>query len=1211
VYQSRIFGTTASLAVSFGLLLSSSSAPAQIKAGSASFSTSEALRQFSLSQSGTFIENKGQWDSRVKFLARSDGVDSWVTKDGVVYDFHKSVSGPVHVGHLPAMSSEKRVGDVVRVSFAGAAPATVKPGRELPGKLNYMIGNDRSKWGIGARRFAEAQTGQIYPGVSARYYFDGGMPRYDLVVAPGADPTRILMTFEGAKSVATSRSGTLKIETGIGTVEERGLYAYQGDGFLKRPVACSMVAEGTGVSFRLAKYDRAKALVIDPLIFSSFLGGGLADICTGVAADPSGNVVVGGVTYSSGFPLSTGAYQTTNKEEHGGTTGFVAKLSSNGSSLVVGTYLGGSQVDSLNSMAVDSLGNVIVAGHTYSTDFPVSSGCFQSTNKADVPDYPTAFVAELSSDGTSLNFGTYLGGSTFDYGYAVGVNSSGVYVAGFSGSTDFPVTVGAFQRTNNASSGATGFVARLALDGKSLTWASYLGGTTQDEIHSLVLDSSSNVTVCGNTDSNDFPTSATAYQKTNKAFPDPTGIVSQFSSDGSQLNYSTYLGGSAYDLCLAVALDPSDDPVVVGQTNSVDFPCSAGAFQIFNGTGGEPTGFIAKLSADASALLTGTYLGGNVADYVQSVVIDSSGNIIVGGDTNSHDFPVTAGAYQTSNAGAIQTAFVSELNSTGTSLLYSTYLGIDSDCNAVTLDGSGNTVAVGGVTSSSFPVTSNAYQHSWAFHSSAGFVTDLGLVAAAAVSSFTVNPTAAIGGNPVTATLDLSTAAGSGGTTVTISAGGNVGVTGPASATVLQGNTEVQFSVTTTAVSADTVATLTATFGSSSKTASLTIDAASITGVSVNPTSVVGGTSSTGTVTLNSNAGPTGDSVAITVPSPASAGASAVVPSGGRTKTFTISTSAVSVSTPVTISGTWRSTTKTTTLTVTPAAVTAFTVSPTAIYSGSTSTGTITLASSAGPAGDAVAMTRSAVGATSPVTVTVPSGSTSTTFTLTGSTVASITNVVFTATFDGVSKQATLTVYPPPVLTGFTVSNTGPVMTAGVTGTVTMNEPLLLNLPLTAVDSSDGRIAIDSQPVVLAGHSTGTFPLHAVQISNVSTGMKNIKSSTVTVSYNGVNQQQVMTVSTFGASSPSLSKTTIHAGQSTVLTINAAHFAGVVPLLVNLSTDNTALAAVPATVNIPAGATSTTVTITAPVRVAGTNTVTLTVTISSAPIQTITLTVEP
>jgi len=1260
-----------------------------------------AQRQFALSQLGTFIENKGQWDSHVKYLASSNGVDSWVTKDGVVYDFYKLVATAAHPKSMPAI---KRQGDLVKVTFAGSNTSNVKPGPELPGKLNYMIGNDRSKWAIGVRRFAEARTENIYPGVSARYYFDKGVPRYDLVVAPGTDPSKIQMHFDGAQSVSMSPTGTLAIKTSVGTIEEKGLYAYQGEGFMKTPVACKMVADGKTVAFRVAKYDRSKALVIDPLIFSTFLGGSNGAGCNALALDSSHNVVVAGTTYSTNFPTTTGVYQHTDSATGGAASGFVASLSSDGTTLNYGTYLGGSANTSINAMKLDSNGNVVVAGNTNASDFPTSAGAFQTTNHAAGTYHLTGFVASLSSDGTTLNFGTYLGGTNADQLNAIGVDSSNnAVVGGQTESSDFPVTGGAYQTSNHGSSGSTATLAKISSDGTSEVAGSYFGGGYDDGILALAVDSSNNVFVCGDSASNNLPTTTAAYQATNKAYPNTTGFVSELNSGLTTLVSSTYLGGTNLDSCLAITLDASGNPVVAGQTQSTNFPTTAGAPQTSNSASAY-TGFVSKMSSDGKTLMSSTYLGGSHQDYPVAVAVDTTGNIIVAGVASSSDFPVTAGAYQTALGGASADGFVSKLNSAETSLIYSTYLGGDTSgsCTAITLDSSGNPVVGGNTSATDFPTTSGAYSRTNSGGN--GFITDLSMVADT-VSSFSVNPTAVIGGNSTTATLAISSVAGPYGQTVAIDAGGNAGVTGPSSATVPFGNSSVTFSVTTTYVSSQTVATITATLGSSSMSASLTIDPATITGVSMSPTAVIGGTSSTGTITLNTHAGPTGDAVTINAPSPASvtspvtvpagtstttftvntsavsvanlviisctqnsttkqatltvnpatltnftlasgsvvggtnasgtitlgsaAGpsgdtatlsttpsspavtppASAIVASGTTTKTFSIPTAAVATSTTVAVKATWNGVTLSQNLTVTPPAVSAFSVSPTAIYAGQTSTGTLTLSGTS--AGDSVSMTRSAVGATSPVTVTVPSGMTSTTFTLTGSAVATTTNVVFTATFNSTNKQATLTVYPFPALTAFTVSNTNPVMTAGVTGTITMNEPVPINTTLNVVDSSDGRIAIDTQPVVLAGHSTTTFPLHAVQIPNVSVGLKNIKSSTVTASYNGVNVDAVLSVSTFGASSPSLSKTTIHAGQSTTLTINSAHFAGVVPLLVNLTTSNSTLASVPATVNIPIGATSTTVTITAPAHVVGTNTVNLTVTISSAPIQTITLTVEP
>ncbi len=297
------------------------------------------------SQSQCFIENKGQWDSRAQFLAQSGGIDSWITDEGVVYDFHKFIPAqqlqPSTLNPLRSKNKGTRIGQVVKMSFANARPAQITATGELRGKLNYFIGNDRSQWATDVRRFSEAKSQEIYDGIAVRYYVESGAPRYDLIVKPGADPSQVQMKLEGADGARVLPNGNLEIRTQLGTVEERGLTAYQETGNGKTRVPCRMTMDGNTLRFDAGGYDVTKPLIIDPLLFSTFLGGNTDDQCNAVALDSADNVAVAGLTTSTNFPTTTGAYQS---HLPGQGCGFVAKLSSDGRFLLFGTYLGGNSV---------------------------------------------------------------------------------------------------------------------------------------------------------------------------------------------------------------------------------------------------------------------------------------------------------------------------------------------------------------------------------------------------------------------------------------------------------------------------------------------------------------------------------------------------------------------------------------------------------------------------------------------------------------------------------------------------------------------------------------------------------------------------------------------------------------------------------------------------------------------------------------------------
>ena len=307
------------------------------------------------------------------------------------------------------------------------------------------------------------------------FYGHQGRLEYDFDIAPGADSSRIGLSVRGARRVWVDSSGALVLDTLAGRLRELAPRAYQVIGGRRVTVASRYVlGAGDVVRVVVGGYDHARMLVIDPALdYSTFLGGSSGDIGYGVAVDSSGAAYVTGVMSSSDFPTSAGAYQTTL---NGTQDAFVSKLAADGTSLDYSTYLGGSgSFDYGQAIAVDSSGAAYVTGYTQSGDFPTSAGAYQTTLNG-VQD---AFVSKLAADGTSLAYSTYLGGSSYDRGYGIAVDSSGAaYVTGFTLSGDFPTSAGAYQTTLNGSVNA--FVSKLAADGTSLAYSTYLGGSSDD-----------------------------------------------------------------------------------------------------------------------------------------------------------------------------------------------------------------------------------------------------------------------------------------------------------------------------------------------------------------------------------------------------------------------------------------------------------------------------------------------------------------------------------------------------------------------------------------------------------------------------------------------------------------------------------------------------------------------------------------------------------
>jgi hypothetical protein len=635
----------------------------------------------------SFEANRGQTARQVKFLARGPGYTLFLTGDAAVLSLHR-----------------QKANAVLRMRLLGAnARASVTGANALPGKSNYFIGSDPSQWHTNVPTYSAVKYAGVYPGIDLVYHGNQRLLEYDFLVAPGADPQTIGIRFQGARKLTVNREGALVIGLGGSEVIEPAPVVYQEIGGQRQTVAGRYVLRGRGrVGFSVAEYDRRQPLVIDPtLVYSTYLVGGGWYSGGGVAVDASGNAYVTGGTGSSDFPTTPGAFQTAFGGGH--THAFVTKLNATGSAVVYSTYLGGSSLDYGNGIVVDATGNAYVTGQTWSSDFPTTQDAFQT--------YPSgrgdAFVTKLNAAGSALVYSTYLGGGDAAGGNGIAVDASGnAYVTGSADSGGFPTTPGAFQTSSGGAGGA--FVSKLNAAGSALVYSTYLAGNDNAYVYGngISIDASGEAYVTGGTSSPNFPTTPGAFQTT---FAGGAGcaFVSKLNAAGSALVYSTFLGGSGG--AEGIAVDASGNAYVTGLTNSADFPTTPGALQ--TAYGGNADAFVSKLNVAGSALVYSTYLGGNSEDFGTGITVDASGNAYVTGTTYSSDFPTTTGTFQTTYAGNAD-AFVSKLNASGSTLLYSTYLGGSGmdEGTGIALDASSNAYVVGITDSIDFPTTPGAFQ---------------------------------------------------------------------------------------------------------------------------------------------------------------------------------------------------------------------------------------------------------------------------------------------------------------------------------------------------------------------------------------------------------------------------------------------------------------------------------------------------------------------
>lgn len=697
-----------------------------------------------------FEANQGQSDSRVKFILRGSGYSLFLTAVEAVLSLRAgnaaenkefSKTGPRSAALRKPGELHHRFGKVrgdhgketnLRISLVGANFAASPAGlEELPGKLNYFLGSDRSKWRTDVPTFAKVRYKSVYPGVDLIYHGDHRELEYDFIVAPGAAPNVIRMSFgglAGEKSAVIPKvesDGNLLLRTSAGDVEMRSPFAYQQIGNERQEVSSRYALQSKDqVGFRLGAYDRNRPLIIDPVLaYSTYLGGDDIDSAAGIAVDASGSAYIVGGTISDNFPTTLGTMQGLPA---GQGDVFITKLSADGESLIYSTYLGGSLPDYGSGIAVDSEGSAYITGVTYSNDFPTTTGAFQTLNKGGDNYLTNAFVAKIATDGKSLAYSTYLGGSGDvvngfgDSSSSIAVDPAGsAYVTGTTSSSDFPTTPGAFQTAYLAIIN-TAFVTKLAPDGKSLVYSTYLGGDGSDTAYGIATDSALNAYVTGTTTSPLFPTTPGAFQPS--LISVENAFVSKLAPDGKSLVYSTLFGGRGsffsgdYDVGTSIAVDSTLNAYVTGFTSSATFPTKS-AFQGTYG-GGAENGFLTKFNPAGSALLYSTYLGGSGDDEGLGIALDSSGDVNMAGGAGSSDFPIV-NAVQSVCGDCLEggaDAFVAKFDTTqsgASSLLFSSFLGGTSFDygRAIAVDGLGN-IYVTGRTDGGFPITAGAMQAS-------------------------------------------------------------------------------------------------------------------------------------------------------------------------------------------------------------------------------------------------------------------------------------------------------------------------------------------------------------------------------------------------------------------------------------------------------------------------------------------------------------------
>jgi len=633
------------------------------------------------------VENQGLYPDAVAFFVRGADKTVFFSPDGITY----------------RIQSRSRAW-TVKVDFVDANPDVVPCGKDArKAVFSYFRGRPGS-WRTGLPSFGRVVYPDLWPGIDLVYRSSVDHLKYEFVVKPGADPSRIRLQYRGATDLGVTPAGALRVETPIAAFEDAPPVAYQTAGDHRIPVEVAFTLDTGTAAFRLGRFDSSRPLVVDPavVVYCGYIGGKGPDYGNDIAVDASGHAYVTGYTLSDekSFPVKVGPSTTLTWP----TEAFVAKVHKKGTHLIYCGYIGGKSSDNGHGIAVDNSGSAYVTGTTSSSDFPVKIGPGLKFNGGS-----DAFVAKVNAKGTGLDYAGYIGGAVGESGEGIAVDNKGhAYVAGFTDSDEksFPVTGGPVLTHGGSNDG---FVAKVTPSGSSLVYCGYIGGQNLDRANDVAVDEKGNAYVCGcaNSPETTFPVKVGPCLKVaGKYFHD--AWVAKVNGTGAMV-YCGYIGGTSSDVAFGVAVDKAGAAYVVGHANDTkkNFPVTVGPDLTYNG--GWYDAFIAKVNPSGKSLDYCGFIGGDEPDYAGDVAVDSKGNAYVIGQVRSTEktFPVVGGPDLTYNGGGYD-AFVARVDATGKGLDYCGYIGGSGWewPQGIAVDNTGNVYACGRTESDekTFPV---------------------------------------------------------------------------------------------------------------------------------------------------------------------------------------------------------------------------------------------------------------------------------------------------------------------------------------------------------------------------------------------------------------------------------------------------------------------------------------------------------------------------
>jgi hypothetical protein len=672
-----------------------------------------------------FESNVGQVPSPYRFVSRHGTVEALFSRSGVDLLLPKNHNGRDQIGFR----------------LIGAKPGIGPETRDvLPSVSHYFLGSDPSRWIHNVPNHSQVIYPDIYPGVDLIFHGSGDDLEHDFRISPRADPARLRLSIAGAERISLAASGDLEVYLGSDTFVLQKPHAYQESARGRKSVESSFVLNSDDtVQFRLGPYDRNRELVIDPVFsFSTYLASVNGDVPLSVTSDSGGNIYVTGYTNSLDFPIVDGLQPTSN----GLPDAFVSKLDPTGHTLLYSTYLGGpngpdsSSVNYGNAIAVDSLGNIIVAGYSNSNNFP---------HVGSVPTFTCEggnncfFLASLTPDGGALNYSGLVGGTLAFASAGLGIlavdTAGNAYLAGVAIGPNAEITPGTLSSTVPGYPYNFTLVLKVGPTGE-LIYSTIVPGTAPPSVTvnlndvfapaGISVDTNGQVTIAG-TAGPGLPSTAGVIQPT---FPNnlsvenaSAGFVFQLNATASAINYATYVSGT--DTIGGLAVDSLGNSYVTGSTSEANLPVSGSAYQKTLKPGQNCTcngGFILKLNGTGTTVPAATYLGGtptptyNEGTAFTGIALDSNSNVFVGGGTESTDFPIVDPFVSLWVYGSGNDMVLAEMSPDLSSLLFGSFLSSTdqvfpaSQFSAVAVDYQDNLIVVGETSTTDFPTTPGSFQ---------------------------------------------------------------------------------------------------------------------------------------------------------------------------------------------------------------------------------------------------------------------------------------------------------------------------------------------------------------------------------------------------------------------------------------------------------------------------------------------------------------------